>query len=347
MAKLCFISILLFFLNKNFIAQTGDTTYLNKFWKPCKKDLAKYFRIVHNTDSLYEINDFYKSGVMQMKANASSINPEILEGQAYYFYPNGTVKSSGTYHKDKPIGVWTYYDANGDKTSTYNYNTNIISTYNVKPEYEKFMSEKDKNFSVAIRGKLFGFFIIEDTYFSTATLGTEFLIKGRHSLGVDFTYFGWQNERDDMEDSPLYETYERRSYMYVDYKCRLFSYKKLDLYFNMYDKYGTYHMWQEGVTAGYNAWEKPWLADKTNGTFNQVGTGLGVKVYLSDRFYIDGSANGGKLFSDNNTITHDSLGIATQQFHLKSEKNIFYIRVNFGYKLFIKMKKKEDIFYTN
>ena len=135
--------------------------------------------------------------------------------------------------------------------------------------------------------------------------------------------------------------------MYVDYKCRLFSYKIFDFYFNTYGKYGTYHMWKEGVTAGYNNWEKPWLDDKTDGTFNQVGAGLGTKVFLSNRFYIDVSANGGKLFSDNNAITHDSLGVVTQQFHLKSEKNIFYIRVNFGYKLFVKMKKNEDIFYTN
>lgn len=347
MHKLFLITFFLFgFYNINF-CQNGDTLYFDKLWHPCAKVDSKYYRLIEQVDGLYKIRDFFNNGVLQMEAGATSINPEILDGKCSYYYENGNVKATGTYIAGKETGVWYYYNKKGNLTDTYNYTLYREKQTAPIKQYSKAISERDKIFSIALRGKVAGFVIIEDNYFSTATIGTEFLFKGRHSLGIDYTYFGWQYERDNTDDVALYETYERRSYMYVDYKYRMFSYKIVDVYFNMYDKYGTYHMWQEGVFAGYNTSEKPWLKDKTDGTFNQVGAGLGVKVYLSDRFYLDGSVNGGKLFSDNNTISHDSLGIATQQFHLKSEKNIFYIRINLGYKFFVKYKKDEDMFYTN
>lgn len=351
MRKSVFIICCLFCLPFFAVSQTGDTLYFDHLWHPSKKEDAKYYRLTKQIDNLYQIQDFYINGVMQMQGLASSLEPEILDGECTYYHPNGIIKSKGVYKKDKPIGLWSYYNSKGKLTSTYNFLLQVGNKYepeNIpKKEYNKAMSETDKDFSFAVRGKLFGFFIIEDTYFSTATIGTELLFKGRHSLGVDYTYFGWQYEKDDSKDNPLYETYERRGYVYVDYKFRFLSYKKLDFYFNMYDKIGTYHMWQEGVSEGYNAWERPSLNDKTDGTFNQVGAGLGFKSYFSEQFYIDISANGGKLFSDNNTITHDSLGVADKQYHVKSDKNTFYIRINFGYKLFIKHKKDEEVFYTN
>ena len=376
MTKLLILSFFLFGFNSLIYSQTGDTIYFNKSWKVCAKEKAKFFRLVTQENGIYQIKDYYMTGIIQMQASAISLEPEVLDGPCVYYYADGTVKSSGNYQKGRyfgtwssfhpngrlkskgvmndgnPIGVWNFYDLKGEFEDKYNYDLELNVNRRAEDSIRKIrskipMSSFDKNFSMAVRGKLFGFFIIEDTYFSTATIGTELMFKGRHSLGIDYTYFGWQYEKDNTKDEALYETYERRGYVYVDYKCRLFSYKIFDLYFNMYDKYGTYRMWQEGVTEGYNAWEKPWLKDKTDGTFNQVGAGLGVKVYLSDRFYIDGSANGGKLFSDNNAVTHDSLGIANTQYHVKSEKNIFYIRINFGYKLFVKQKNKQDVFYTN
>ena len=200
------------------------------------------------------------------------------------------------------------------------------------------VSSDDRKFSIALRGKLFGFFIIEDTYFSTATIGAEFLMKGRHSLGVDFTYFGWQYEKDNSEDSPLYETYERRTYAYLDYKYKFLAYKSFDFYVNLYDKIGTYHEWRNGVAEGYNFLEKPFLNNKINGTFNQVGAGFGFKKYAEGgRFYVDLSANVGKLFTNNDTETYnDSLSIIDRQYGVKNDRTIFYMRLNLGYKLFVK-----------
>lgn len=212
------------------------------------------------------------------------------------------------------------------------------STRIPKKQVSRAMSSDDSKFSIALRGKLFGFVIIEDNYFSTATIGTEFCLKGKHSLGIDFTYFGWQYETDNSEDSPLYETYERRTYAYLDYRYKFLACKSFDFYVNLYDKIGTYHEWRDGVAEGYNFFEKPFLNNKTDGTFNQVGAGLGFKKYAEGgRFYVDLSANVGKLFSKNNVVSYnDSLQVIDTQSKVRSDKTIFYMRLSLGYKLFIK-----------
>lgn len=202
----------------------------------------------------------------------------------------------------------------------------------------KAFSSSDTQFSIALRGKVFGFFIIEDTYFSTATIGAELLMKGRHSLGADFTYFGWQYETDDSQDNPLYESYERRTYVYLDYRYKFLAFRSFDFYVNLYDKIGTYHQWRDGVADGYNFWEKPYLNNKEDGTFHQAGAGIGFKKYTEGgRFYVDLSANVGKLFTRNNTATYnDSLNVIDRQYDVRSDRNIFYMRLNLGYKLFVK-----------
>jgi len=206
------------------------------------------------------------------------------------------------------------------------------------------ISASDTRFSIALRGKLFGFVVIEDNYFSTATIGTELLFKGRHSLGVDFTYFGWQYERDDSEDKALYETYERRAYLYMDYKYRVWSFRRADVYFNLYGKTGSYHMWHEGVAEGYNFWEKPFLADKTDGVFREAAAGLGVKLYISERVYWDISANGGKQFTKNTLTTYDnSLNVLNKQFNVRDSRGVFYMRVNLGIKLYVKKERVSSI----
>ncbi|PBQ34697.1 hypothetical protein CNR22_23950 [Sphingobacteriaceae bacterium] len=195
-----------------------------------------------------------------------------------------------------------------------------------KPE-----NRQDK-FSLALRGKAISFFVIEDAYFSTATLGTELSFKGGHSFGLDLSFFYWRFESDDENDVAQYETYEKRNYLYVDYKYRLLALKTCDFYLNAYDKIGSYRSWAEGVAEGYNEWETPFLSDKTKGVFNQAGFGLGLKKFYSDRFYLDLSANAGKVFTKNNSITYDANSkVLIKTNNEKASKPVFYIRVNFGY----------------
>lgn len=347
MPRLLYASIGILFLSLSLISQNRDTIYFDKTWKNSTKQESVYYRLIDTTSGYYIIQDYYNSGILQMRATAKNLEPEILDGKASYYYPNGFLQSSGIYRNNKPVGIWDEYNKKGRLVNSYNYGSGIIDSANIKAiEFKKYISEKDKIFSLALRGKLFGFFIIEDTYFSTTTLGAELLFKGRHSLGIDFTYFGWQYERDDSNDNPLYETYERRTYVYFDYKYRIFSFRYFDFYFNLYDKLGTYHLWHEGVAEGYNFWDKPFLSDKINGTFNQVGIGLGFKKYVTDRFYIDFNVNGGKQFSNDNTMTYnDSTKVSVFNTHVRNMNNTFYMRLNLAYKIYI--KHDEKVFYEN
>jgi hypothetical protein len=352
MLKSFFIALYVFGFYALATGQTADTTWFNKAWKPCEKKEAKYYRLVQQLDGLYKIRDFYLSGSLQMEAMATSMEPEMLEGYCSYYYSNGNMEATGKYTKGKKTGVWNYYSSKSELIEIYDHSFVLNKDSVRRADSIRRIKAKipasigDKNFSIAARGKLFAFFIIEDTYFSTATIGTELQFKGRHSLGIDYTYFGWQYEKDNTKDEGLYETYERRGYIYVDYKYRFLRYRKFDFYLNLYDKIGTYHMWYEGVAEGYNAWEKPFLSDKMDGTFNQVAAGLGFKYYLSDKFYLDVSANGGRTYSKNTSLTYDeNLNLSEARYNERSEENVFYIRVNFGYKLFV--KKKEPVFYTD
>ncbi|MBK8497686.1 MAG: hypothetical protein IPL52_02430 [Flavobacteriales bacterium] len=76
----------------------------------------------------------------------------------------------------------------------------------------RFRFSSDEGLRFDLRGKAITFFIIEDTYFTTANLGGELLYKS-HSLGIDGSYFRWRFEHDDDEDVAMYETYERRKYI--------------------------------------------------------------------------------------------------------------------------------------
>ena len=83
--------------------------------------------------------------------------------------------------------------------------------FSQEAEGGQYRNSTDNELKLNARGKAFAFFIIEDTYFATATLGTEFIYK-RHSLGVDATYFRWRYEHDDNNDKAMFEVYEKRKY---------------------------------------------------------------------------------------------------------------------------------------
>ena len=192
------------------MCQQSDTIFLDDCWKPCNKKESNYYRITQKLDSVYKITDYYSTGVLQMDGIVTNLNPEIYDGLFTYYHANGSIESQGSYNDNKKIGIWNYYYNNGHLKSKgryvddkqvgnwkyYNLNGNFYDSYDFDKDIQNRSSDSlpkllsdipisstDKNFSIALRGKLFGFFIIEDVYFSTATIGTEFLIKGKHSQG--------------------------------------------------------------------------------------------------------------------------------------------------------------------
>ena len=198
--------------------------------------------------------------------------------------------------------------------------------------------------SLAARGKIFGFFVIEDAYFSTGTLGLELIYKNKHSIGIDYTFFNWQYQTDgDKEDSlgnwqhdiPLFNEYERRSYFLIDYK---YSFSKLNRdvfwYINAYNKYGSYRQW-------YGDWYNEELLNRdpgflnsiTKGRFNEVGLGIGFKTYFKDyNLGFDMSGNFAVRTSKNDITNRSVSNLEVISKDVRDTKYLPYLRINFFYR---------------
>lgn len=204
-----------------------------------------------------------------------------------------------------------------------------------------FAQEKEStSVSFALRGKIFGFFVIEDTYFTTGTIGGEFLLGNKHSIGIDYTYFAWQYQTDgDFTDSSgnlihdvsLYNQYTRRPYFLFDYKYNLHNHgDDFSLYLNLCTKLGEYKEWYgENYNEKYLT-SRPVILDNTiNGVFNEVGVGVGFKGYFTEsNLGYDISANYARR-TNKNKVTIPSLNVYDKKEN--SIKNLLYIRINFFY----------------
>jgi hypothetical protein len=56
--------------------------------------------------------------------------------------------------------------------------------------------EKDPGMKLIVRGKIFGFVLLEDVYVATGTLGLEYRFAKRHSIGSDVAWTKYWNEND-------------------------------------------------------------------------------------------------------------------------------------------------------
>lgn len=185
-----------------------------------------------------------------------------------------------------------------------------------------------EDISWCIRGKAIGFFIVEDIYFLTATLGLEVTLQERHSIGVDATWFRWRNEYDDIMDNALYSNYRLRKYFLIDYKYTIGSIRSIDFYANAYDKIGWYKMWYKGIDVStYTSTE--FLKSRMDGTFNEFGFGIGARrMFGESNFGVDCSANVKKVYSNNDDFRVLSDGTTIQAYNLKTQDWGFYMRLN-------------------
>jgi TonB family protein len=87
-----------------------DTTFYNSKWKPCARDTASFYRpkpLLVN--GIYEVRDYYRSGIPQMVGHYSKLKPEREEGQFTYYDTAGRVVSTGRAHNNLRVGEWKFY----------------------------------------------------------------------------------------------------------------------------------------------------------------------------------------------------------------------------------------------
>jgi hypothetical protein len=105
-----------------FFAQDANDkiVYLDSKWSPTTKDNYTYYRIIkdHNLEkSEYIIEDYYKSGVLQMKGNSETKDYLTKKGLYKYYFENGALKCEHSYDKGKETGNRTDWYENGVKST--------------------------------------------------------------------------------------------------------------------------------------------------------------------------------------------------------------------------------------
>lgn len=119
--KSILIALLFLFVPKIVICQTSSndkTVYLDSIWNETTEGNHQYYRVIKDyyiEKDTYKINDFYKSGVLQMEGTSVTKDANSKEGEFIFYYENRTKKEVTNYIKSRPNGKEIEWYENGNK----------------------------------------------------------------------------------------------------------------------------------------------------------------------------------------------------------------------------------------
>lgn len=103
-------------------SQKTFETYYDYQWKKCMIENARFNSMCRNTDSGWYRNDYFINlKKLQMVGLYEDKENTIANGTFYYFYPNGTLKSSGRYNHNKKTDLWLTYFQDKSLKDSLNY----------------------------------------------------------------------------------------------------------------------------------------------------------------------------------------------------------------------------------
>ncbi|QQL49356.1 toxin-antitoxin system YwqK family antitoxin [Mucilaginibacter ginkgonis] len=122
--KNLFTTLLLFFAffcfgQKPAIREKAHNIYFYKsdgLSEVSTKDSAEIIQIVSEPDSgsaLYNVEEFYKNGVLRFAGSSSTLHPAYLQDQGIHYFANGRKKLITNYEDGQCIGRSYYYYPNG------------------------------------------------------------------------------------------------------------------------------------------------------------------------------------------------------------------------------------------
>lgn len=80
-------------------------------------------RIIQATkDGAYSVKEIRLDSTIIYSGKLSSLNPEIKNGNVYFFNKQGKLYVAGQYRDDYPIGLWNYYNASAELETFLDYN---------------------------------------------------------------------------------------------------------------------------------------------------------------------------------------------------------------------------------
>ncbi|TSJ47595.1 hypothetical protein [Fluviicola chungangensis] len=141
-----------------------------------------------------------------------------------------------------------------------------------------------------LRGKAMTMVFIEDNWFSSISLGTEYRFSKRFSVVLDAVHYSQKDEEevhnnpDDYEDYDEYALRDQRNYLAFEFKYHYLRFKETNtsLYVNLYSKTGEHKIRKE---AAYPI--QPNERFFLNGNFADAGLSFGININATENFGID------------------------------------------------------------
>ena len=91
-----------------------DTTYLNSKWEQTDSQNYSYYRVYYqDSNGLFNCQDYWKNGTLQMTGQYASFEPQIREGEFTYYHRNGKLREKQQYQNNYLTGTVSLYDSNG------------------------------------------------------------------------------------------------------------------------------------------------------------------------------------------------------------------------------------------
>jgi len=124
------------------MAQKTDTIFYTSQWKPTDiKDSTVFYRVVKydkNGKPVGKVHDYYQTGEMQWEGELLSVEPEIIQGKALWYFQNGKKSQECTYKEGKLIGKLHQWDEKGNLEGVQYYvdGENIAKTIDEKKLFE-------------------------------------------------------------------------------------------------------------------------------------------------------------------------------------------------------------------
>jgi TonB family protein len=129
--KLSFTLFLLFTATIAFSQRQTITFYKNNGRQVTLRDSADYMRTISAPDSgskLYNVNDYYMSGQLKLRAKSRSPEYAYFEGECQEFYKDGKRKAVSTYKTNALVGQQHLFYANGILAETRQYPDTVSKT---------------------------------------------------------------------------------------------------------------------------------------------------------------------------------------------------------------------------
>jgi len=88
--------------------------YYDYLWQPCDATTARFYAELNKQDSLWKREVYFiHERSMQMSGTYTDTSCKIAEGLFYYYHPNKSLQSTGSYKHGKKEGLWLGFYPNG------------------------------------------------------------------------------------------------------------------------------------------------------------------------------------------------------------------------------------------